>query len=398
MARQASTTTANSASSASSAASSAGSVTGSASAGNSSVPSISLASTNPTAVPLTAIVASQATTVTKPLPSTPAAGAQPTFIPGAPPLPDISTLAPSKYPPLDQPPPVDSPEVKEWIAEVARTGIVIPDISPTVDGGCPANAAAAADKNRCWWTCTGCTRSTDITSCPTAMDWGLTYDDGPGFYTPNLLEYLDSQKLKSTFFVVGSRVVQFPRTLQYEYMSQHQIAVHTWSHRPLTEQSNVQIIAELGWSRKVIKDVLGVTPNAMRPPFGDIDDRVRAISVAMGLTPVIWTRLSPQVTFDTDDFNIHNGQTSVYKVLQNWKNILGNVSTINTGFVVLEHDLFQESVEVATGYILPDALAHNPPFSIKPVSQCVGRSLSDAYIETNNNQTHPPALEAALAG
>jgi len=103
------------------------------------------------------------------------------------------------------------------------------------------------------------------------MDWGLTYDDGPGYYTSNLLEYLDSNQLHSTFFVVGSRVLSFPHVLQYEYMSGHQIAVHTWSHHALTQLSNEQIIAELGWSKKVIKDVLGVTPNMMRPPFGDIE-------------------------------------------------------------------------------------------------------------------------------
>ncbi|KAJ3527959.1 hypothetical protein NMY22_g9595 [Coprinellus aureogranulatus] len=173
-------------------------------------------------------------------------------------------------------------------------------------------------------------------------------------------------------------------------MGQHQIAVHTWSHTPLTTQTNDEIIAELGWSKKIIKDVLGVTPNMMRPPFGDIDDRVRAISHAMGLTPVIWTRNSPTSTFDTDDFNIHNGVTPVQKVLQNWQNILSSASTLNHGFIVLEHDLFQESVEVATGYILPDALAHNPPFKIRPVVECLGHPLGNAYIETNDNNANPP--------
>ena len=47
--------------------------------------------------------------------------------------------------------------------------------------------------------------------------------------------------------------------------------VHTWSHPSLTTLSNEEIIAELGWSRKIIKDILGVTPNMMRPPFGDIE-------------------------------------------------------------------------------------------------------------------------------
>lgn len=132
------------------------------------------------------------------------------------------------------------------------------------------------------------------------MTWGLTYDDGPSYYTPNLLQYLAEQDLKSTFFVVGSRALSFPALLQTQYMAEHQIAVHTWSHPSLTTLSNEAIIAELGWTKKIIKDVLGVTPNMMRPPYGDIDDRVRAISLAMGLTPVMWTRISPLATFDTD--------------------------------------------------------------------------------------------------
>lgn len=135
----------------------------------------------------------------------------------------------------------------------------------------------------------------------------------------------------------------------------------------------------------------------------------------MGLTPVMWTRVGATTVFDTDgelyrtkirsdsdsaplDFYIHGGTTTVYQVLQNWKNILGNATTLSTGFIVLEHDLFQESVEVATGYILPDALAHNPAFGIKPVSDCLKLSLADSYIETNDNKTHPPALPAAISG
>ena len=70
---------------------------------------------------------------------------------------------------------------------------------------------------------------------------------------------------------MGSRCAQFPETLQVEYMSGHQIGVHTWSHPYLTTLTNEQIIAELGWTKKVIKDILGVTPNFMRPPYGDIE-------------------------------------------------------------------------------------------------------------------------------
>jgi peptidoglycan/xylan/chitin deacetylase (PgdA/CDA1 family) len=162
--------------------------------------------------------------------------------------------------------------VKQWIKEVESSGVTIPNITATVEGGCAANPAAIADdKNRCWWTCGGCTRDTDITTCPDKLTWGLTYDDGPALYTPNLLQYLDQNSLKATFFVVGSRAISYPALLQNEYLAGHQIGVHTWSHHSLTQMTNQQIIAELGWSKKIIKDVLGVTPNMWRPPFGDME-------------------------------------------------------------------------------------------------------------------------------
>jgi len=300
-------------------------------------------------------------------------------------------LVPANYPALDLQPPIDSPEVQQWIQEVKDTDIVIPDIDPTNPGLCADNTAAAADTSRCWWTCGGCTRATDITECPTAMDWGLTYDDGPSSHTLNLLSYLDQEKLKATFFVVGSRVILFPAILQSEYMAGHQIGVHTWSHPALTTLTNDEIIAELGWSKKVIKDVLGVTPNMMRPPYGDIDDRVRAISIAMGLTPVMWTRISPFATFNTDDFNIRIGTTTVQQAIQNWKKVISNVTKRNSGFVVLAHDLFEQTVGFAIDYILPDALAHNPPFTMQPVVSCLNLNMADAYVETNDNSIYPPS-------
>ena len=127
----------------------------------------------------------------------------------------------------------------------------------------------------------------------------------------------------------------------------------------------------------------------------------------MGLTPILWTRISPLATFDTDgtfggkniltlwlisyksDFNVNGGITTVGQVLTNWEEILGNASTIDTGFIVLEHDLFQQAVDIATGYILPDALAAKK-FQIEPVITCLNKPLADAYIETNDKKPNPP--------
>lgn len=65
---------------------------------------------------------------------------------------------------------------------------------------------------------------------------------------------------------------------------------------------------------------------------------------------------------------------------------------MDTGFIVLEHDLFPQSVDMATGYILPDAIAHEPKFDIKPIINCLNKPMSDAYVETNDNSTNPPPV------
>ncbi|KAJ7814167.1 hypothetical protein B0H14DRAFT_2851084 [Mycena olivaceomarginata] len=320
-------------------------------------------------------------------------------------------LAPSAYPALDVIVPTDSPEVKQWILDVNNSGVAIPSIAPTVAGGCPANAAAAADQSRCWWTCTGCVADTDITTCPDKMTWGGSFDDGPSLQVISFLMCLRvharpsriprQNNIKTTFFAVGSRVISFPAILQTEYMEGHQVAVHTLPYITDTNKCTnrlpyLQTRASVGWSKKVIKDVLGVTPTHFRPPFGDIDNRVRAIAKAMDLTPVIWTRISPLATFDTDDFDLHSGLTSASHVLQNWDFIASNAtsSDFKTGFILLEHDLFQQSVDIATGYIYPDALARQPPFKIEPIISCLNQPLGNAYIETNDNSSNPLPISA----
>ncbi|KAI0359074.1 hypothetical protein OH77DRAFT_1575567 [Trametes cingulata] len=357
-----------------------------------------LASTNPSAVPLSEIASGVSSEPTVAATTTFASGTTPTYLPNAPPLPNAATLAPASYPTLDKTPPTDSPEVQQWIQDVKNSGIQIPDITPTNPGGCPNNTEAAADQSRCWWTCGGCKGDDDIEECPDKMTWGLTYDDGPALHTGKLLNYLDTVNLKATFFVVGSRAISYPALLQQEYMAQHQIAVHTWSHPPMTTLTNEQVIAELGWSKKIIKDVLGVTPTYWRPPYGDVDNRVRAIAKAMGLQTSIWTRISPTATFDTGDFDIAGGLTSSTQVLNNWQSIIGNATTIDHGFIVLEHDLFQQSVDIATGYILPDALAHQPAFNIMPIVQCLKKPLQDAYLETNDNSSNPIGMSTTGSG
>lgn len=353
---------------------------------NSPVPTTPVGTTIP---PLANITSGMATPSTVPVSATYSAGATP-LISGAPVLPTPFVFQAASWPTQDQIAPTDSEEVSQWMEEL--NGFNIPDISPTADGTCVGDPAAASQAaSRGWWTCGGYTRTTDITSCPTKMTWGVSFDDGPGFYTQELLNYLASKNLTSTFFVIGSRIVERPQVLVEEYMAGHEIAVHTWSHRPLTMLTTAQVVAELGWARKAIKDVIGVTPTLMRPPFGDIDDRVRAISLAMGMVPVIWTSTGTGATFDTNDWKVPGGVVTGTQSFATFEAILGNATMLNTGFVVLEHDLYPQTVDLAIGYTLPAAMNFTPTLTLDSIGHCNGIPSTNLYRESNTNTSFPYA-------
>ncbi|KAJ3810474.1 hypothetical protein F5876DRAFT_88894 [Lentinula aff. lateritia] len=347
--------------------------------------------------PLSQISSGMPSEVTQAVTTTYTAGASPTYYSGADPLPTPFVFNAADWPAQDKLPDTSSSEVQEWMEEL--DGWDIPDLSPTVDGTCvsdPANVANASARG--WWTCGGYTRDTDITVCPgKPMTWGTSHCTVL-FFQPTypssatkLLHFLNEQNIKATFFDVGSRCIENPNVLIDEYMSGHEIAVHTWSHPHLTTLTTEQIVAELGWTRKAIKTILGVTPTTMRPPYGDIDDRVRAISLAMGMVPIIWTRTPSGVSFDTFDWEIPGGVVTSEASFSQFEGILGNASTLEDGFIVLEHDLYEQTVDMAIGYTLPAALNHNPPFTLEPIGQCNGIPYTNMYVESNLNTSFPIA-------
>lgn len=166
--------------------------------------------------------------------------------------------------------------------------------------------------------------------------------------------------------------------IQYQYMTGHQLSVHTWSHPYLTTLTNEQIVMELAWTKEIIKRITGVTPLTMRPPYGDIDDRVRNICKQLNLTPIIWTSLGANDNYDTNDWRIGAGEVSAATVVQNFEYILNNASQLDTGYIVLEHDLYKQSVELAVDVVLPAALSHEPKQTLEPIVQCLNLELGDS--------------------
>jgi peptidoglycan/xylan/chitin deacetylase (PgdA/CDA1 family) len=78
-----------------------------------------------------------------------------------------------------------------------------------------------------------------IRACTVPNTFAVTFDDGPGTYTNDLLDYLDKRQIKVTFFVNGLNYndIKDPAiaaTVKRAFAAGHQIASHTWSHADIS--------------------------------------------------------------------------------------------------------------------------------------------------------------------
>jgi len=89
----------------------------------------------------------------------------------------------------------------------------------------------------------------------------LTFDDGPGRYTEEVLRILDEYGVKATFFVVGNSVTKYPEQLRMIAEAGHSIGAHSMTHNySLIYSSPEALIDDLeSWEFAVV-DVLGYVP------------------------------------------------------------------------------------------------------------------------------------------
>src|SRR6185437_769341 len=102
----------------------------------------------------------------------------------------------------------------------------------------------------------------------------LTFDDGPDPHTtPALLDLLEEQDLKATFFLVGKNCRKHPELVKRIHDGGHTLGNHTFHHLWLPGLPTGIINAEIVGTNKIIEDITGTTPHVFRPPFGVMDHR-----------------------------------------------------------------------------------------------------------------------------
>lgn len=189
----------------------------------------------------------------------------------------------------------------------------------------------------------------------------LTFDDGPGEYTEQLLKTLDRYGVQVTFFVTGSAPT-YEDMIKKEDAAGHSIGIHTLTHDfAKIYSSDKAFWKDIDQMQAIIQKQTGHTTNIMRFAGGTSN------SISANYTPGIMTLLTKQARqrgFQYFDWNISSGDGGssgdMNMVVTNILSELPNQDPC----VVLCHDTKEYTVK-AMEYIIPWLLDHG--YQIRPL-------------------------------
>lgn len=177
----------------------------------------------------------------------------------------------------------------------------------------------------------------------------LTFDDGPGPYTNELLEILSANGARATFFMIGRNIDAYWEAAQSVVQRGNQIGTHTWSHPDLRDVDTATISEQLAWSIDAIYDVVDHPVLLMRPPYGGVNDDVRAVCRDMGLSIIRWS-------VDTQDWQTKDADATTDAILQEARD----------GSIILCHDAVPSTID-AMYTVIPELVRRG--FQLVTVSE-----------------------------
>lgn len=163
----------------------------------------------------------------------------------------------------------------------------------------------------------------------------LTFDDGPkASVTSRILDSLEANGGRATFFMLGSRVGANGAVIQRMASQGSEVANHTYDHKYLTKLDANGIISQVGATNDRVAAACGISPVVMRPPGGYIDAKSLSALASMGMPAIMWS-------IDTRDWQHRNAQKTIDTVL----------SQVKDGDIILMHDIYDTTADAAVALI-----------------------------------------------
>lgn len=155
----------------------------------------------------------------------------------------------------------------------------------------------------------------------------LTFDDGPGPRTGELLDALERYHSHATFFMLGSKVPANMDVVKRMKGLGCELGNHSYNHPDLSKLDEDGVKDQVGQTNQNIRNIVGQGATVMRPPYGAISSTVKA---SVGMPMILWN-------IDTLDWKTRNAQATIDTVMEKVKD----------GDIILMHDIHTESVDAA---------------------------------------------------
>jgi Predicted xylanase/chitin deacetylase len=181
----------------------------------------------------------------------------------------------------------------------------------------------------------------------------LTYDDGPGPYTAQLLDILDKYQVKATFFTTSSRPA-YADMIGQEAVHGHTVAVHTYTHNYASVYASTDAYwADFNAQNAVVAQKTGSYSTMFRFPGGSSN------TVSRNYCSGIMTALTSQagsMGYTYFDWNVSSGDageaTNTNDVYQNVISQVSANTRAGLPSVVLQHDIKGFSVNAVESIII----------------------------------------------
>jgi peptidoglycan/xylan/chitin deacetylase (PgdA/CDA1 family) len=198
-------------------------------------------------------------------------------------------------------------------------------------------------------------------------DIALTFDDGPGPYTPGVLDVLERERVPATFFVIGEELRYFSASTVREIHDGYVIGDHTETHPMMAELSAHDQHEELFEQAARIELLGGRRPRLFRPPYGSFNSTTFHELHQMHMLMVLWS-------VDTNDYEMPGVQVIVQNALQGAKpgaiilmhDAGGDRSETIEALPTIIHELRRRGYHLVT---VPQLLAADPPPAGQPLPQ-----------------------------
>ncbi len=172
----------------------------------------------------------------------------------------------------------------------------------------------------------------------------LTFDDGPkASTTPELLDILEENDARATFFVVGESLQKegAQEIIRRELELGCQVGNHTLNHKNFKEISDEEITQQIEGVNDILKGWGFPACSTVRPPYGGWNNHVLAYITEYPLAR--WN-------VDTLDWKTKDVQSTINAVLYDEKTKAAD------GDIILMHDIHPETIE-ACRTIIPELKA-----------------------------------------